>query len=123
MTVMSPGAMPQEMRTRVVCRIFIKAAPEDVRNAICFALEQNESAGSARLSVELRDTLTGYTSLTVSCDPDGEPGAPARVAAGAYEWERLLGDLKTVLEAAGRDRSPRRPRAPAAARSPLPGAG
>lgn len=38
MTVMSPGAMSEEVRTRVVCRIFIKATPEDVWDAICPAL-------------------------------------------------------------------------------------
>ncbi len=119
MTVMSPGAMSQEMRTRVVCRIFIKATPEDVRDAICFALKQDESARSARLSVELRDTLTGYTSLTVSCEPGGAPGAPAPVPVGACDWDRLLSDLKTVLEA-GRDRRVRRPRAPATTRSLVP---
>ncbi|HTZ93065.1 MAG TPA: hypothetical protein VMB74_11770 [Streptosporangiaceae bacterium] len=124
MTVVSPAAMPPEMRTRVVCRIFIKATPEDVRDAICLALKQDERAGSDRHSVELRDTQTGYTSLTVSCGlascpADRAPGPPAHAGAGAYAWERLLGDLKTVLEAAGRDRSARRPLAPApAAASP-----
>jgi hypothetical protein len=119
MTVTSPGAMSPEMRTRVVCRIFIKATPEDVRDAICLALTLDEQAESARHSVELRDTLTGYTSLTVSCEPDGAPSASAPVAAGARDWDRLLGDLKIVLEA-GRERPVRRPRAPAAARSLVP---
>ena len=171
MTVMSPGAMSEEVRTRVVCRIFIKATPEDVWDAICPALrrpgstvpvtgddlvpapargadrgaeerdvfhlitigeilEANprgrlvqamdydghaESVRSALVFIELRDTLTGYTSLTVSCEPDGPPGTLAAVAAGAFEWDRLLGDVKTVVEAAGRDHPVQRPAAPAAA--------
>jgi hypothetical protein len=142
--------------TRVVCRIFIKAQPQDVWDAICPVLRQSDGAlpaagdglaaaagsgdhaakarhvvdlittgevleadppdrlvhaldGSERaaptrpvlLSWELRDTLTGYTALTVSCEPDGGRSGPEAVTAGAYEWDRLLGDLKTVLEAAG----------------------
>src|SRR5215472_6227241 len=91
--------------TRVVCRIFIKAAPEAVWDAICPAsaryfpdlitigevLEadapgrlvhavnaagRDSSDRSGVLSFELRDTLTGYTALTVSCEPAGVPGVP-----------------------------------------------
>jgi hypothetical protein len=151
--------------TRVVCRIFIKAPPQDVWDAICPALKQSDGSlsaaggglaaaarpgdhaakarhafdlitigevleadppgrlvhaldGSGReasarpvlVSWELRDTLTGYTALTVSCEPDGGRSEPEAVTAGAYEWDRLLSDLKTVLEAAGRtDGKPGRP--------------
>jgi hypothetical protein len=168
MATMSDRAM-----TQVVCRIFIKATPQAVWDAICPALKQsggyvsptgngaglsaarpgdhaasvrylsdlitiggileadppgrlvhavdaagrNSSVRSSVLAVELRDTLTGYTALTVSCEPAGAPGVPGSGAVGACDWDRLLGDLKTVLEAEGRERqrtgptrsSPRRP--------------
>ena len=107
--------------TRVVCRIFIKATPQAVWNAITMGtgLEADppgrlvfaSNAGgpdawirSGLVSVELRDTLTGHTAVTVSRKPDGAPGAPASGSVGTHEWERLLGDLKTVLEARGRYR-------------------
>jgi hypothetical protein len=142
--------------SRVVCRIFIKATPQAVWDAIGPAPKQpgrgvsragtgaasaatspGDHAASARylsglitieeileadppgrlgrslqvggasspigsglLSFELRDTLTGYTALTVSCEPAGTPGMPDSVS--ACDWDRLLGDLKTVLEADGR---------------------
>jgi len=119
--------------TRVVCRIFIKAAPEAVWDAICPAsaryfpdlitigevLEadapgrlvhavnaagRDSSDRSGVLSFELRDTLTGYTALTVSCEPAGVPGVPVFGTVGACDWDQLLGDLKTVLEADRRER-------------------
>jgi hypothetical protein len=126
MTAMSHRAM-----RRVVCRIFIKASPRAVWDAICPALNQSDGyvslAGtgaapaaapppvrSGLVYFELRDTLTGYTAVTVSCaSADGfESGS-----VGAHEWDRLLGDLKIVLEYEGRERqrtgsarsSPRRP--------------
>lgn len=126
MTAMSHRAM-----TRVVCRIFIKASPQAVWEAICPALRQsggyvslagngagrNSSVQSGLLYFELRDTLTGYTAVTVSCEAVGAPGMPESGAVGAREWDRLLGDLKLVLEAESRERqrtgpthaSPRRP--------------
>ena len=155
---------------RVVCRIFIKATPQAVWDAICPALEQSgegvsrartsaasaatspgDHAASARylsglitigeileadppgwlvhaleagganppvrsgvLSFELRDTLTGYTALTVSSEPAGVPDSGT---VRACDWDRVLGDLKSVLEADTRGRrlivparpSPRRP--------------
>jgi hypothetical protein len=163
---------------RVVCRIFIKATPEAVWDAICPALRQSgryvspagsgagptaappgdhvasarylseliaigdvleadppgrlvhalDAAGrsasirSSHLSVELRDTLTGYTALTVRCEPEAAPGVLVPGTAGAFEWDRLLADLKAGLEGGlegGRDgrqsgpapssSSPRRP--------------
>jgi purine nucleoside permease len=50
---------------------------------------------------ELRDTLAGYTAVTVSC---AAAGAPSAGTVGAHEWDRLLGDLKIVLEADTRER-------------------
>lgn len=124
MTTMSQRAM-----TRVVCRIYIKASPQAVRDAICPALKQpgeyvslaeNDTAPvavSGLVYFELRDTLAGYTAVTVSCAAAGAPGAPVAGTVGAHEWDRLLGDLKIVLEADRRERqrtgparsSPRRP--------------
>jgi hypothetical protein len=145
--------MSHRATTRVVCRIFIKATPEAVWDAICPALKQsgryvsragngaapaaaaghtasarrledlitigevleadppgrvvgavdaagrNSSGRSSLESFELRDTLTGYTAVTVSCEAAGAPGVPESGAVGAHEWDRLLGDLKIVLEA------------------------
>jgi hypothetical protein len=149
-----------EAMSRVVCRIFIKATPQAVWDAICPALKQsggavspagtgaasaatspgdhatsarylsgpitigeileadppgrlvhaleaggaNSSVRSSLLSFELRDTLTGYTALTVSCEPAGAQGMPDSGAVRACDWDRLLGDLKTVLEADARGR-------------------
>jgi hypothetical protein len=149
-----------EAMSRVVCRIFIKAAPQAVWDAMCPALKQsgagvsrawtsaisagtspgddeasarylsglitigeilevdppgrlgraleadgaNSPVRSSLLSVEIRDTLTGYTALTVSCEPAGAPGVPDSGVVSACDWDRLLGDLKTVLEADGRRR-------------------
>jgi hypothetical protein len=93
MRTKSPTAMK-----RVVCRIFIKTTPEAVFDAIYNG--PDASIRSTLLSVELRDTLTGYTALTVSCGPDSEQSPATPPVAGAYEWDRLLRDLKTVLEAA-----------------------
>ena len=145
--------------SRVVCRIFIKAAPQAVWDAICPALKQSggvsqagtgaasaatspgDHAASARylsglitigeiveadppgrlvhaleagganspvrsglLSFELRDTLTGYTALTVSSEPAGAPGVPDSGTLRACDWDWLLGDLKAVLEADTRRR-------------------
>jgi len=90
MTTRSPEPM-----TRVVCRIFIKATPQAIWDAICPAARQYPES----LSFELRDTLTGYTALTISCQPDGGYAVASPPTTRAYEWDRLLGDLKTVLEA------------------------
>ena len=107
--------------TRVVCRIFIKATPQAVWDAITTGggLEANPPGLLARASdagrpdtsvrsglvyFELRDTLTGHTAVTVSRVNDGAPDAAASGSVGAYEWERLLGELKTVLEAVRGDR-------------------
>jgi hypothetical protein len=154
--------------SRVVCRIFIKATPQAVWDAICPAVKESgrgvsragtgaaaagtypgdraasarylsgpitigeileadppgrlvhalETAGmnsplrSSLLSFELRDTLTGYTALTVSCGPAGAQDVPDSGIVRACDWDRLLGDLKTVLEADGRGRrrtAPTRP--------------
>jgi hypothetical protein len=161
-------AISHRAMSRVVCRIFIKATPQAVWDAICPALKQpgvgvsraGTSAGSAAtrpgdhaasapylsglitigeileadppgrlgraleagganaplrsslLSLELRDTLTGYTALTVSCEPAGAPGVPDSGIVRACDWDRLLGDLKTILEADARGRrltAPARP--------------
>jgi hypothetical protein len=120
---------PDRARTRVVCKIFIKATPQAVWDAIDPALTPpgglvrawhagpSALSRSGPVSFELRDTLTGYTAVTVSRGPDEAPGRPASGSVSAYEWERLLSELKTVLEADGRERqragpghsSPRRP--------------
>ena len=144
------AAIEHAAMTRVVCRIFIKATPQAVRDAICPGLNQsggyvtptsdgagpsavgltigeilaadppgllvraadaaeaNSSVRSGLLSFELRDTLTGYTALTVSCEPAGSPGA--------FDWDRLLGDLKTVLETDGRRRQRTAPTRPSPSR-------
>jgi hypothetical protein len=65
------------------------------------------SVRSGPLSFELRDTLTGYTAVTVSCEPAGAPGVPESGTVGVHDWDRLLGDLKTVLEADRRERQRR----------------
>jgi hypothetical protein len=169
-------AISQRAMSRVVCRIFIKATPQAVWDAICPGLKQSGGHGaragtsavsaatppgahpagarylcdlvalgelleadppgrlvhaletggadsparSILLAFEFRDTLTGYTALTVSCTPAGAPGEPGEPDSGtvrACDWDGLLGDLKTVIEADGRRRrrtaptppSPRRP--------------
>jgi hypothetical protein len=154
------AAMPHRARTRVICKIFIKATPRAVWDAICPAVKKHggcappatsgdgaaaappgEHGTSARclcdlitigevleadppgrlisavgaagrnapvrsglLSFELRDTLTGYTAVTVSCEPDRAGGAQEPGTGGAYGWDRLLADLKTVVEADRRER-------------------
>jgi hypothetical protein len=107
---------PDRARTRVVCKIFIKATPQAVGDAINPALTPSgglarwdgsgpvASSRSGLVSVEVRDTLTGYTAVTVSREPDEAPGRAASGSVSAHAWERLLGDLKTVLEADGRKR-------------------
>jgi hypothetical protein len=149
------AANSHEATTRVVCRIFIKATPEAVWDAICPAPAQaggyasptgngdgpaappgahaesarclpdlvmigeileagppgrladaaarNSSVRSGALSVELRDTLTGYTALTVSCEQAGVPGVQ-EAGTGRCDWDQLLGDLKIVLEVDRRQR-------------------
>jgi hypothetical protein len=153
------AAMSHPAVTRVICKLFIKATPEAVWDAICpasksdcgyaspapdgegpVATSPDDHGTSARclcdlitiggileadplgrricavgvaarnaplpsglMSVELRDTLTGYTAVTVSCEPDRAPSAQES-RTGAYEWDRLLGDLKTVTEAGRRER-------------------
>jgi len=165
--------MSHRAMCRVVCRIFIKATPQAVWDAICPALKQScggvspagtgaasaatapgdhatsarylsgvttigeileadapgrlgralEAAGanspvrSSLLSFELRDTLTGYTALTVRCEPAGAPGVPDSGAVSACDWDRLLGDLKTLLEADGRERRRTAPARPSPGRS------
>ena len=106
------AAISHRAATRVVCRVFIKAPPQAVWDAICPALKQDGadvspggiSVRSGALSFELRDTLTGYTALTVSCEPADAPAAPDSGAVSACDWDRLLGDLKTELEAGRRGR-------------------
>lgn len=121
------AAMSQRARTRVICKVFIKAPPEAVWDAMCPAVKKfgggevmeadppgrlisavdaagrNAPIGSSLLSFELRDTLTGYTAVTVSCEPDRAPGAQES-AACSYGWDRLLADLKTGIEADRRER-------------------
>jgi hypothetical protein len=100
------AAMSHRARTRVICKIFIKATPQAVWDAICPAVGaagRNAPIRSSLLSFELRDTLTGYTAVTVSCEPDRAPGAHESGTA-AYGWDRLLADLKTVIEADRRER-------------------
>jgi uncharacterized protein YndB with AHSA1/START domain len=121
------AAMSQRARTRVICKVFIKAPPEAVWDAMCPALKKlgggdvmeadppgrlisavdaagpNAPIGSSLLSFELRDTLTGYTAVTVSCETDRAPGAQES-AACASGWDRLLADLKTGIEADRRER-------------------
>jgi uncharacterized protein YndB with AHSA1/START domain len=116
------AAMSQRARTRVICKVFIKAPPEAVWDAMCHAVKKrgggevmeadppgrlisavgaagrNAQIGSSLLSFELRDTLTGYTAVTVSCEPDRAAGAQES-ATCASGWDRLLADLKTVIEA------------------------
>jgi hypothetical protein len=160
--------------SRVVCRIFIKATPQAVWDAICPALKQsgggvsragtsavcagtspadhavsarylsglitigeileadppgwlghaleaggaNSPVRSSLLSFELRDTLTGYTALTVSCEQAGGPGMPESGAVRACNWDQLLGELKAVLEADGRGRRRTAP-TPSSPRTPL----
>ena len=149
------AAMSHRARTRVICKVFIKAAPQAVWDAICPAVKKHggcarpaqsgeglaaaprgEDVSSARclcdlitigevleadppgrlisaraaagrkpriqsslLSFELRDTLAGYTAVTVSYEPDRAPGAQQSGTGGAHGWDRLLTDLKTVIEA------------------------
>jgi hypothetical protein len=133
------AAVSYRARRRVVCRIFIKATPQAVWDAICPAVKQaggyvspaedsatiaaileadppdrlvtavdaagpSSSARSGVVSFELRDTLTGYTALTVSCEPAGAHAAPESGTVSGCDWDRLLGDLKIILEADGRVR-------------------
>jgi hypothetical protein len=111
-------AMSHQAMTRVVCRIFIKATPQAVWDSICPVLKQsggyvslagngagrNSSVRSGLMYFEFRDTLTGYTAVTVSCQATGAPGGPEAGTVRTNEWDRLLGDLKIVLEAEGRER-------------------
>jgi len=152
------AAMSHRARTRVICKVFIKAAPQAVWDAICPAVKKRggcarpaqsgeglaaatrgEDVSSARclcdlitigevleadppgrlisapaaagpnarirsalLSFELRDTLAGYTAVTVSCELDRTPGAQ-QSGTGGRGWDRLLTDLKTVIEADRRE--------------------
>jgi hypothetical protein len=101
------AAMSHRARTRVICKVFIKATPQAVWDAICPAVEKHAGCAPIRsglLSVELRDTLTGYTAVTVSREPDRTAGVQESGPGGAYGWDRLLADLKTVIEADGRER-------------------
>jgi hypothetical protein len=158
--------------SRVVCRIFIRATPQAVWDAICPALKQSgdgvsragtsagvadafpgdraasarhlsglitigeileadppgrlvhalETAGanspvrSSLLAFELRDTLTGYTALTVRCEPAGAQDVPDSGIVRACDWDRLLGDLKIILEADGRERRRTAPTRPSCGR-------
>ena len=99
------AAMSHRARTRVICKVFIKATPQAVWDAICPAVKKHGIARirSSFLSFELRDTLTGYTAVTVSYEPDRTPGAQQSGADGAHGWDRLLTDLKTAIEADRRE--------------------
>jgi hypothetical protein len=81
----------------------LEADPLGRRICAVGAAARNAPIRSGLMSVELRDTLTGYTAVTVSCEPDRAPSAQES-RTGAYEWDRLLGDLKTVTEAGRRER-------------------
>ncbi|HUB39509.1 MAG TPA: hypothetical protein VMA72_11710 [Streptosporangiaceae bacterium] len=127
--------MSHQVRTRVICRIFVRATPRAVWDAICPALKQSggyvslaapagsapgdQAASARRLSglvtiggsleavyFELRDTMTGYTAVTVSHEPSGPPGVPEPCAVSAHDWDQLLGEVKTLLEAQGRELVP-----------------
>jgi hypothetical protein len=153
------AATSHRARTRVICKVFIKAPPQAVWDAICPAVRErggcappacsgegpaaaprgdhgtsarclcdlitigevleadpagrpisavgaagrNAPVRSGLLSFELRDTLTGYTAVTVSCEPDRAAGAQES-ATCASGWDRLLAELKTVVEAGRRER-------------------
>jgi hypothetical protein len=153
------AATSHRARRRIICKVFIKAQPQAVWDAICPAVKKRggcapqacggEGLGAARpgdhgtsarclcdlitigevleadpagqlisavgpagrnapirsglLSFELRDTLTGYTAVTVSCEPDRTAGA-RECATCASGWIRLLVDLKIVIEAGRRGR-------------------
>jgi hypothetical protein len=153
------AAMSHAARTRVICKVFIKAGPQAVWDAICPAVKKHggcarptrsgdglpaaprgEDGASARclcdlitigevleadppgrlisapaaagpnarirsalLSFELRDTLAGYTAVTVSCEPDRAPGAQQSGAGCAHGWDQLLADLKAGIEADRRE--------------------
>jgi len=101
------AAMSHRARTRVICKVFIRATPQAVWDALSPAVRQHDGSApvpSGLLSFELRDTRAGYTAVTVSCEPVRAAAVQESGTGGAYGWDRLLADLKTVIEADRRER-------------------